>query len=151
MVVPSLARQAVRDEALTVHGDGGQSRCFCHVKDVVRALVGLLDEPRAVGEVFNVGASQETTILELAEQIVGRAGSSSAIDLVPYDVAFPTGFEDMRRRVPDTTKILDLIGWSPQHTLDDILAAAIDDARREFERSDSVVIDIAREEYVVSA
>ncbi len=152
MVIPSLARQAVRDEPLSVHGDGGQSRCFCHVKDVVEALVGLLDEPRAIGEVFNVGASREITILDLAHKIVEQSGSSSPIELIPYEQAYASGFEDMRRRVPDTAKINDLIGWESKRSLDDILAAAIDDARRENGSSEqALVIDIVREEYAGTA
>jgi len=152
MVIPSLARQAVRDEPLSVHGDGGQSRCFCHVKDVIEALVGLLDEPRAIGEVFNVGASREITILDLAHKIVEQAGSHSTIELIPYEQAFASGFEDMRRRVPDTAKIHDLIGWESKRTLDDILAAAIDDARSEHgDREQALVIDIVREEYAGTA
>jgi len=152
MVIPSLSRQAVRDEPLSVHGDGGQSRCFCHVKDVVEALVGLLDEPRAIGEVFNVGASREITILDLAHKIVEQSGSSSPVELIPYEQAYASGFEDMRRRVPDTAKINDLIGWESKRSLDDILAAAIDDARREQGGTEpALVIDIVREEYAGTA
>ena len=131
MVIPRLARQAVRGESLSVYGDGGQSRCFCHVEDVVRALLALLDEHDAVGNVFNVGSSQEITILDLAQRVIDAAGSSSTIDLIPYESAYAEGFEDMRRRVPDTTKIHDLTGWEPRRSLDDILADAIADARRE--------------------
>ena len=122
MVIPRLARQALAGEPLTVYGDGGQSRCFCHVADVVGALVGLLDRDEAVGEVFNIGSSEEVTILELAGRIIDRTGSSSALALVPYADAYASGFEDMRRRVPDTTKIEAFMGWCPRQTLDDILA-----------------------------
>lgn len=131
MVIPRLVRQAVNGEPLTVYGDGGQSRCFCHVADVVRALVGLLDHPGAVGEVFNIGSQQEITILELAHRIVQATGCTSSVHLISYADAYDAGFEDMRRRVPDTTKVRELTGWAPSSTLDDILEAAIADALAE--------------------
>ena len=130
MVIPRLVRQALAGEPLTVYGDGGQSRCFCHVSDVVGALVGLLDSDAAFGEVFNVGSSEEVTILELAKRIVERTGSSSEIVLVPYEDAYPVGFEDMQRRVPDTRKIEALIGWRPTLTLERIIRDATIDATR---------------------
>jgi UDP-glucose 4-epimerase len=130
MVIPRLAHQAIAGHALSVYGDGRQSRCFCHVEDVVRALVDLLDRGSAVGHVFNVGSTQEITILELAERVIAAAGSSSTIDFVPYERAYAEGFEDMRRRVPDTTKLRSLTGWEPRRSLDDILTDAIVDARR---------------------
>ena len=105
MVIPRLVRQALADEPLTVFGDGTQTRCFCHVTDVVGALVALLDEPAAVGDVFNVGSSEEISIQELATRIIARTGSSSPIVHLPYDVAYEVGFEDMARRVPDVAKI----------------------------------------------
>src|SRR5918999_706401 len=108
MVVPSFVRQAVAGEPLTVHGDGKQRRCFCHVADVVAALLGLLEDRRAEGEVFNVGSTEEVEICELAERVVKAAGSSSEIRLVPYDEAYPGGFEDMRRRIPDISRIRNL-------------------------------------------
>jgi UDP-glucose 4-epimerase len=125
MVVPRLVRQALAGEPLTVYGDGRQSRCFCHVADVVRALVGLGCEPRAVGEVFNVGSTEEVTIRALAERVVALAGSRSEIVLVPYAEAYEAGFEDMRRRVPAIDKIAARLGWLPQATLDDILRDVI--------------------------
>jgi UDP-glucose 4-epimerase len=131
MVIPRLVRQALSGRPLTVFGDGRQSRCFCHVTDVVGALIGLLDREDAVGEVFNVGSSEEVTILELAQRILDRTNGSSALHLVPYAEAYAEGFEDMRRRVPDTTKIESFMGWRPRHTLDDILSDAIADAREE--------------------
>jgi UDP-glucose 4-epimerase len=131
MVLPRLARQAVTGEPLTVYGDGTQSRCFCHVADVVGALLGLLDNPAAVGGVFNVGSREEVTILELAQRIVARAGSRSPIRLIPYDDAYPSGFEDMQRRVPSTDRIQALTGWQPTRTLDEILAEAIAEAAAE--------------------
>jgi UDP-glucose 4-epimerase len=131
MVIPRLVRQAVAGEAITVFGDGTQSRCFCHVSDVVRALVGLLDEPAAVGDVFNIGGTQEISILGLATLVKELAASESHITLVPYDQAYGAGFDDMQKRVPDTTKLRRLIGWVPVHTLEDILADTIAEARAE--------------------
>ena len=131
MVVPRLVRQAVAGQPLTIHGDGSQSRCFCHVSDVVRALLGLLDDPRAVGGTFNVGSQEEVSILGLAERILAKTGTSSRIQLVPYELAYPAGFEDMQRRLPSIDKIRNLIGWHPTHTLDDILTEAIGEAAAE--------------------
>jgi UDP-glucose 4-epimerase len=132
MVVPRLARQAVAGEPLTIYGDGTQTRCFCHVSDVVNALLGLLDNPDAVGGVFNVGSTEETSILALAEKIIQRTRAGSEIKLVPYDEAYPGGgFEDMLRRVPSTDKIRALTGWQPTRTLDDILGETIAEAAAE--------------------
>jgi UDP-glucose 4-epimerase len=121
MVVPRLVRQALADEPLTVYGDGMQTRCFCHVSDVVRALADLLREPGAHGGVFNVGATEETSILELARLVIELTGSQSEIRFMPYDRAYGKGFEDMYRRVPDTAKIRALTGWSPQRSLEDVI------------------------------
>ncbi len=129
MVIPRLAQQAVHGRPLTVFGDGRQSRCFCHVLDVVAALVGLLDHPDAIGQVFNVGSSEEVTILDLAQRIIDRTGKST-VEFIPYEQAYAEGFEDMRRRVPDTTKLRRLTGWEPSRTLDDILDDALADAQR---------------------
>ena len=129
MVVPRFVGQALRDAPITVYGDGQQTRCFCHVADVVRAIVALSDEPAAEGEVFNVGSSEEVTIEALARRTVALAGSSSPIVLVPYDRAYEAGFEDMRRRVPDTTKIRRATGWEPRIDLDGILRGVIAYAR----------------------
>ena len=131
MVVPRLARQAVAGDPLTIYGDGTQSRCFCHVSDVVNALLGLLDHPGAVGEVFNVGSQEEISILGLAERILEHTRSDSKIELIPYDEAYPTGFEDMQRRLPSTDKIQALTGWRPTRNLDDILTEAIAEAAAE--------------------
>ena len=126
MVIPRLVKQAVSDLPLTVYGDGQQSRCFCNVKDTVRAVVALSQEPQAVGQIFNVGSSDEITILALAQRIVQRAHSRSEIKLIPYDQAYEAGFEDMRRRVPSTAKIAAAIGWQPaiplDQTLDEVIA-----------------------------
>jgi UDP-glucose 4-epimerase len=124
-------RQALAGKPLTVYGDGTQTRCFCHVADVIRALAGLLDRPDAVGEVFNVGSNDEISIYELARRIVDMTGSISAIELIPYDRAYEAGFEDMYRRVPDTGKLFRLTGWTPKHDLDEILRDSIDEAALE--------------------
>jgi UDP-glucose 4-epimerase len=131
MVVPRLVRQALADEPLTVYGDGRQSRCFCHVSDVVACLLELLDRPKAVGQVFNVGSSDEITILDLARRIIERTNSGSSICFVPYEQAYKEGFDDMQRRVPDITKVRELTGWQPTHTLDQILDDVIADAQEE--------------------
>ncbi|HEX2042287.1 MAG TPA: NAD-dependent epimerase/dehydratase family protein [Acidimicrobiales bacterium] len=131
MVIPRLVRQAVRAEPLTVYGDGRQTRCFCHVLDVVDGLLRLIDDPRTHGECFNLGSQEEVSILELAQRILETAESSSPIELVPYEKAYVAGFEDMRRRVPDIGKVRGLTGWSPRRTLDDILAETIVEARAE--------------------
>lgn len=132
MVIPRFVRQALRGEPLTVHGDGQQTRCFGHVSDVVDALTRLLDDERAVGDVFNVGnGREEISILELARRVVERTKSDSEIQMVPYEVAYESGFEDMRRRVPDTTKLERLTGWSPERSLDEILDEVVAEARSE--------------------
>ncbi|MBE3013294.1 GDP-mannose 4,6-dehydratase [Microbispora sp. NEAU-D428] len=131
MVIPRLVRQAIAGLPLTVFGDGTQTRCFAHVRDVVEALVKLLDHEGAIGQTFNIGCSDEVSILELAKLIAELTGSTSGVDLVPYAEAYGTGFEDMQRRVPDTTKLRELTGWTPQRSLDDILAETIAEARAE--------------------
>jgi len=125
MVIPRLVQQALEGNALTVYGDGLQTRCFCNVKDTVRAVAALAADPRAVGEIFNVGSAAEITILDLARRVLQRTASPAEIRLVPYDQAYAAGFEDMRRRVPDTDKIYDLIGWQPTLTLDQTLDEVI--------------------------
>ncbi len=131
MVVPRLVRQALAGEPLSVYGDGTQTRCFCHVTDVVDALLRLLDEPSAAGDVFNVGSSEEVSIEELARRVIARTGSASTIDHVPYDVAYEVGFEDMVRRVPDVAKVHALTGWKVRHTLAEILDDVIAEVRAE--------------------
>ncbi|HEY6275005.1 MAG TPA: NAD-dependent epimerase/dehydratase family protein [Streptosporangiaceae bacterium] len=127
MVIPRLVRQALTGEPLTVFGDGRQSRCFTHVADVVAAMLLLVGHQAAVGQTFNVGSSEEICIADLARLIVARCGSSSPVIFVPYGQAYPSGFEDMERRVPDTTKLRSLVGWSPRYSLDDILRDTIAD------------------------
>jgi UDP-glucose 4-epimerase len=122
MVIPSLIKQALLGHPLTVYGDGRQSRCFTYVSDVVGVLLKLASHPGAVGEVFNIGNDrEEVTIYELAERVIARTGSKSEIVMVPYDQAYEEGFEDMRRRVPDLTKVQALTGYEPKVHLDEIL------------------------------
>jgi UDP-glucose 4-epimerase len=126
MVIPNFVRQALAGEPITVFGDGNQSRAFTHVTDVVGALIRLVSEPKAIGQVINIGTTEEITIRALAERVRTLSGSHSPIKLVPYDEAYESGFEDMPRRLPDLTKIQGLIGYVPAHTLDDILAQVIE-------------------------
>lgn len=130
MVVPRLVEQALAEQPLTVYGDGRQRRCFCHVADVVKALYALMRDERAYGNVFNVGASEETSILELADRVIEITGSPSQVSLIPYHEAYGEGFEDMYRRVPDTAKVHELIGWRPERTLEDVIRD-VSDHRRE--------------------
>jgi UDP-glucose 4-epimerase len=118
-------RQALAGEPLTVFGDGSQTRSFADVTDVVRALIGLAAEPRAAGDVFNVGNPEEVSILALARRVLDVTGSRSPIVTVPYDEAYETGFEDLPRRVPDVAKIRTLIGWTPTVGLAEILARVV--------------------------
>lgn len=131
MVVPRLVQQAVRNEPLTVFGNGRQTRCFAHVADVVEALLRLLAEGAAVGQTFNVGSSEEISIARLAEMVIERCDSSSHIQTIPYDQAYGPEFEDVRRRIPETGKLRALTGWSPRRTLEDVLTDAIAEARGE--------------------
>jgi len=121
MVVPRFIGQALKDEVITVYGSGKQSRCFVHVRDVVQALMKLVEEPKAVGEVFNIGSQDEITIEELARTIIKITRSKSKIKYIPYEKAYEEGFEDMQRRVPDTAKINKLIGFKPSFTLPEII------------------------------
>jgi UDP-glucose 4-epimerase len=138
MVVPRFVQQALNGEPITVYGDGQQSRCFCDVEDVVRAIVVLSESEQAVGQVFNVGSSAEITILELARNVLSAVNASQGgpnskvsgqenegITFVPYDKAYDAGFEDMRRRVPDTSKIKSTINWGPTVPLDETIRQVI--------------------------
>ena len=129
MVIPNFVRQALVGEPITVHGDGTQTRSFTYVGDVVRALIALVEEPKAVGQVFNIGNAEEISILDLAKRVRSATNSASEIVLVPYDQAYEAGFEDMPRRVPDLTKIRDLVGYAPTLGLDEILDRVIEDQR----------------------
>ncbi len=126
MVLPRFVRAALRDVPLRVYGDGQQTRCFCYVGDTVRALIALLDHPGAIGNIFNVGNPQEVSILELAQRVVHLANSSSPIVLVPYEHAYEAGFEDMRRRVPDISRLTALTGFRPTLDLDAIIRTVIE-------------------------
>lgn len=121
MVIPRLVEQALRGQAITVYGTGDQTRCFCHVSDVIGALLGLMSEPDAEGKVFNVGSQSEISIGDLAQRVVEVTGSASEIVRIPYDEAYETGFEDMQRRRPDTSRINNLMGWQPTRDLDTII------------------------------
>jgi UDP-glucose 4-epimerase len=129
MVIPNFVRQALASQPITVFGDGTQTRSFTYVGDVVRAMVALINEPAAVGQVFNIGNGQEISIYALAAKVKALASSSSEIVRVPYDQAYEAGFEDMPRRVPDISKIRDLIGYAPTVELDEILTRVIEFAR----------------------
>jgi UDP-glucose 4-epimerase len=130
MVIPTFVRQALEGQPITVFGDGAQSRSFTYVGDVVRAVVALIDEPRAVGQVFNIGNGREISIGDLAERIRALTGSRSEIVKIPYDQAYEAGFEDMPRRVPDISKVRSLVGYSPSVELDEILQRVIDHFRQ---------------------
>ena len=130
MVIPNFVRQALAGEPITVFGDGTQQRAFTHVTDVVGALLKLIAEPKAVGQVINIGNKQEITILALAERVRELSGSDSPIKLVPYDDAYESGFEDMPRRVPDLTRVEGLIGYKATLQLDEILTQVIDYFRK---------------------
>jgi UDP-glucose 4-epimerase len=130
MVLPTFVRQALAAQPITVFGDGTQSRSFTYVGDVVEALIKLALEPKAVGDVFNIGNTDEVTIRDLAERVKSMTKSASPIHNVPYDVAYEAGFEDMPRRVPDISKIQSLIGFAPKMGLDDIIRSVIEHARQ---------------------
>jgi UDP-glucose 4-epimerase len=129
MVIPNFVRQALAGTAITVFGDGQQSRCFTHVADVVRGLIGLLDNDRCVGQVFNIGNTSEITIGNLARQVKEMCRSKSEIVFVPYEEAYEQGFEDMRRRVPDISKIEAAINWRPTIPLPQVLSDVIEHFR----------------------
>ena len=131
MVIPNLVRQALAGQPITVFGDGTQSRSFTYVGDVVRAMVALIDEPRAIGQVFNIGSGSEISIGELAERVKAMTGSRSAIVRIPYDQAYEAGFEDMPRRVPDISKLRALVGYEPTVDLDQILERVIEFFRQQ--------------------
>lgn len=125
MVVPNFVRQALKNDDITVYGDGTQRRCFLHVADAVEALMALIMKSEAVGEVYNIGSTEEITIQGLAEKVKAMTGSTSKIVKVPYNEAYEEGFEDMLRRVPDTSKLKALTGFAPRRTLEDTLRAVI--------------------------
>jgi UDP-glucose 4-epimerase len=121
MVVPRFVTASLKNEPLSVYGSGDQIRCFCHVTDAVRGLLLVMDSDKAVGEVFNVGNNQQISIMELAKKVIEITGSKSVIEKIAYEKAYPEGFEDMQRRVPDISKIKQVLGWSPEINLDQII------------------------------
>jgi UDP-glucose 4-epimerase len=130
MVIPRFVSQAIKGEQITVYGDGQQTRCFCYVGDVVDGLLALVDHPEASGRAYNLGGSEEVSMEDLARRIIDTVGSSSKIRFVPYDEAYEEGFEDMQRRVPDTTRARELVGFTPQVGLEEILRMVVEDQRR---------------------
>ena len=131
MVMPRFVRAALAGEPIPVYGDGTQSRCFCHVQDAVRAMIALSQEPAAAGRVFNIGSTEQISILDLAKRVRSLTGSSSDIVLVPYEQAYGEGFEDMQRRLPDIGRIQQLLGWTPEYSLDQIILDIADWLRME--------------------
>jgi len=121
MVVPRFIQAALKNEEIIIYDDGSQSRVFCHVEDAVRAVLTLTDTDSTIGNYFNVGGTGEVTIKQLAERVIQQTRSTSQIKYIPYTEAYPAGFEDMQRRVPDITKIKHSIGWQPTHTLESII------------------------------
>ncbi len=125
MVVPRFIEAALKNQPIPVHGDGSQSRVFCHVDDVVKAVIGVINDDSTIGEVFNVGGTGETTIQQLAEKVISQINSKSSISYTPYSEAYPPGYEDMQRRVPDTSKLQKHLGWAPRHTLESIISSIV--------------------------
>ena len=121
MVVPRFVQAALKNEDLIVHGDGSQSRVFCHVEDAIAGLLGLLKHESSIGNVFNIGGEGEVTINDLANIVISKTSSRSSVQHIPYTDAYPVGFEDMQRWVPDTSKIRKLTGWAPKHNLESII------------------------------
>lgn len=130
MVIPRFVNQALRGEPVTVYGDGSQQRCFCFVGDIVDALTKLIDTEEAYGQVFNLGGSEEVSIMTLAERVIARTGSQSSIRVIPYDEAYEAGFEDMERRVPNTDRAAAAVGFTQTLDLDGIIDSVVEDQRR---------------------
>src|SRR5262249_48002123 len=129
MVIPRFVRQALANEPITVYGDGTQTRAFGYVGDVVGALTGLMSEPRAVGNVFNVGNDREISIADLARLVKTHTNSSSPIEFVPFEKAYDENFEDLARRVPDLSKLRSLISYQPKLSIEEIIARVVDYCR----------------------
>jgi UDP-glucose 4-epimerase len=121
MVVPRFITAALKNEPLSVYGSGDQIRCFCHVADAVKALLLVMDSDKAIGQVFNIGNNSQISIMELALKVIEITGSKSSIERIAYEKAYPEGFEDMHRRVPDISKIKRILGWEPEINLDQII------------------------------
>lgn len=131
MVLPRFVRQALRGEPITIYGDGTQTRCFCSVGDVVHGMVALSEAPKAFGRVFNLGGTEEVSMRELANRVRQLADSKSELELISYDIAYEEGFEDMARRVPNTDRANDLVGFKPEASLDDIIRTVIEDQQNQ--------------------
>jgi len=125
MVIPRFVERALANSPLEIHGDGNQTRCFCHVKDTVRALVGLMGEESTSGEIYNVGSEERIRIIDLAQRVIAETGSTSELEYVQYDRVYGQGIEDMLHRIPSTAKVHAAIGWSTERTLDDILSDVV--------------------------
>jgi len=125
MVVPRFIQSALKNEDITIYDDGSQSRVFCHIEDAVRAVITVSETDSTIGDYFNVGGVGENTIIELAAKVIERTKSTSVTRFIPYSEAYPAGFEDMQRRVPDISKIKKAIGWEPQHSLDSIIDSVV--------------------------
>ncbi len=136
MVIPRFVRQAINGEPITVYGDGNQRRCFCDARDAVTAIIGLSQHAKAPGRVYNIGSTEEVSIYELARRIKELTASTSEIITIPYDEAYAPGFEDMHRRIPDTSRIHALLGWAPQRSLQQILSCVV-----EFEQAGNNKVD----------
>ena len=130
MVVPRFVHQALRNEPLTIYGDGNQTRCFCAVTEMVDGIIALSEHPGAFGKVFNLGSTGEVSIRDLADRIITITGSSSPLEFISYDMAYEEGFEDMQRRVPSIERAQELVGFSPSVGLDDMIRSVIDDQHR---------------------
>ena len=129
MVIPRFVGQALKNQPITIFGDGTQTRCFCHVSDIVNGVLALSEHPEAFGKVFNLGGDQEVSISDLARQVVELVGSESELEYISYDAAYEEGFEDMTRRVPNTTRARQLVGFEPLIKLEDMIQSVIDDQR----------------------
>jgi len=125
MVIPRFVERALQNGPLEIHGDGTQTRCFCHVQDTVRALVGLMEDRSVSGEIYNVGSQERIRILDLAKRVLETTGSTSELVFVPYDQVYGQGIEDMAHRIPSLEKVTGAIGWKPERLLDQILADVI--------------------------
>jgi UDP-glucose 4-epimerase len=122
MVLPRFVQSALNNEPISIYGDGTQSRVFCHVLDAVDAVLKITKDDKTIGEVFNIGGEGETTIQQLAEKIIANTKSQSSLTFTPYNQAYPAGFEDMQRRVPDITKAKNALNWKPERNLDQIIS-----------------------------
>jgi UDP-glucose 4-epimerase len=129
MVIPRFVQSALAGRPLEIHGDGTQTRCFCHVQDTIRALAGLMDARDISGQIFNVGSTERVTITELAQRVLTLTGSSSTTVPVPYDEVYGQGIEDMLHRQPAIEKVSDAIGWQPTRSLEEILSDVVGYAR----------------------